>query len=198
MIDELGPRAENPSSHQAVIKLHETGLNLQPAWHEWPRSTRCLLCGTDIARLALAGPSSVPSMQATSTLKKRTPFAFAGDGDNSPADATILDDEGRSSCTRAIIKSSNNLSEQEEVIRTLKTKNDTSDRQIWLYLRIIVGCFAFLSVPVRFYSCDPLKVASLDTLYISFEEQTPSARSSRQMLSRLTYPSTYHLHCSTL
>jgi hypothetical protein len=46
--------------------------------------------------------------------------------------------------------SSNNLSEQEEVIRTLKAKNDTSDRQIWLYLRIIMA--VLLSCPSLFVS----------------------------------------------
>jgi hypothetical protein len=35
-------------------------------------------------------------------------------------------------------------------------ENDTFDRQIWLSLRIVMGCFAFLSVPVGFYPCDPL------------------------------------------
>jgi hypothetical protein len=41
--------------------------------------------------------SSTTPMQVASALKKRTPFAFASDEDNSPADATILDDQGKSS-----------------------------------------------------------------------------------------------------
>ena len=49
------------------------------------------------------------------------------------------------------------LSEQEEVIQSLKAENDMSDRQIWLCLRIIMGCFAFLSVPIGLYSYDPFK-----------------------------------------
>ncbi|KAH9998026.1 hypothetical protein BJV77DRAFT_788484 [Russula vinacea] len=75
----------------------------------------------------------------TSALKKRTPFAFASDEDNSPADATILDDQ-----------------EQEEVIRTLKVENDTFDRQIWLSLRIVMGCFAFLYALYLFRRANPL------------------------------------------
>jgi hypothetical protein len=40
------------------------------------------------------------------------------------------------------------LSEQEEVIQTLKAENDASDRQIWFCLRLVMGCLAFLSVPI--------------------------------------------------
>ncbi|KAF8501115.1 hypothetical protein F5888DRAFT_1679219 [Russula emetica] len=78
-------------------------------------------------------------MQVTSTLKKRTPFAFASDEDNSLADATILDDQ-----------------EQEEMIQSLKVENDISDQQIWLSLRIVMGCFAFLYVLYLFRRANPL------------------------------------------
>jgi len=104
-------------------------------------------------------------MQVTSTLTKRTPFAFPGDEDNSLADATILDDQGKPSCGHILWASStfsrpsnNTLSEQEEVIKSLKVENDLFDQQIWLYLRIVMGCFAFLSVSIGLYSCDPFKL----------------------------------------
>jgi hypothetical protein len=62
-------------------------------------------------RHAAAGPSTTGSihtthhtarrsldMQVTSTLNKRTPFAFTSDEDNSLAGATILDEQGKPSC----------------------------------------------------------------------------------------------------
>jgi hypothetical protein len=54
--------------------------------------------------------------------------------------------------------SNSTRSEQEEVIQSLKVENDISDRQIWLCLRIVMGCFAFLSVPIGLYSSDPFKL----------------------------------------
>jgi hypothetical protein len=39
------------------------------------------------------------------------------------------------------------LSEQEEVIQSLKVKNDTSDGRIWFCLGIVMGFLAVLSVP---------------------------------------------------
>lgn len=78
-------------------------------------------------------------MQITSTLKKRTPFSFASDEDNSLADATILDDQ-----------------EQEEVIQSLKAENDISDRQIWSFMCIVMCCFAFLYALYLFRRVNPL------------------------------------------
>jgi len=66
-------------------------------------------------------------MQVTSMLKKRSPFVFASDEDNSLTGATVLDDQ-----------------EQEEVIQTLKLENDMSDQRIWFCLRIVIACFSFL------------------------------------------------------
>jgi hypothetical protein len=104
-------------------------------------------------------------MQVTSTLKKRTPFAFASDEGNPFADASILDDQGKqpsadiySASSRFSRPSNSTRSEQEEVIQSLKVENDISDRQIWLCLRIVMGCFAFLSVPIGLYSSDPFKL----------------------------------------
>ncbi|KAI0272917.1 hypothetical protein BGY98DRAFT_147357 [Russula aff. rugulosa BPL654] len=78
-------------------------------------------------------------MQVTSTLNKRTPFAFASDEDNFLAGATVLDEQ-----------------EQEEVIQSLKVENDLSDRQIRLCLRIVMGCFAFLYAQYLFRRANPL------------------------------------------
>ena len=103
-------------------------------------------------------------MQVTSTLNKRTPFALASDEDNFLAGATVLDEQGKPSCIysgrpRHSSRPSNSIiSEQEEVIQSLKMENDLSDRQIRLCLRIVMGCFAFLSVPIGLYSCDPFKL----------------------------------------
>lgn len=98
-------------------------------------------------------------MQVTSTLKKRTPFAFASDEGNPFADASILDDQGKQPSLDTFSRPSNSTrSEQEEVIQSLKVENDISDRQIWLCLRIVMGCFAFLSVPIGLYSSDPFKL----------------------------------------
>jgi hypothetical protein len=113
-------------------------------------------------------------MQVPPGLKKRSPFAFASDDDDkSLADAGILDDQGKS-CTNLHVRVLHSIchcpSEQEEIIQKLKVENDISDKQIWLSLRIIMGCFALLSVPVGFCSCNPLKVASSDMFYISFGE----------------------------
>jgi hypothetical protein len=52
-------------------------------------------------------------------------------------------------------------------------ENDISDRQIWLCLRITMGCFAFLSVPVGFYPCDPLKL-QVQILSISLSKSKPT------------------------
>ncbi|KAI0004634.1 hypothetical protein BJV74DRAFT_763211 [Russula compacta] len=77
-------------------------------------------------------------MQVTSELKKRSPFAFVGDEDNSLTDAVVLDDQ-----------------EQEGVIQTLKEKNDISDRRIWFCLRVVVGGFAFLYAVYLFRRANP-------------------------------------------
>jgi len=78
-------------------------------------------------------------MQSTAGLKKRSPFTFTSDEDNSLTDASILDDQ-----------------QQEEVVQTLKKENDMSDRQIWLCLRIVMGCFAFLHILYLFRRVNPL------------------------------------------
>ncbi|KAI9456154.1 hypothetical protein F5148DRAFT_1288051 [Russula earlei] len=77
-------------------------------------------------------------MQVIPGLKKRSPFAFASE-DNPSTDVTVLDDQ-----------------EQEEVITSLNLENERSDRQIWLCLRIVMGCFAFLHALYLIRRVNPL------------------------------------------
>ncbi|KAI9443084.1 hypothetical protein H4582DRAFT_1154573 [Lactarius indigo] len=72
-------------------------------------------------------------------VRKRTPFSFAGDSDDPLRDTTVLDDQ-----------------EQEQVVQTLKTENDASDRQIWLLLRVVMGFFTFLHALYLFRRENPL------------------------------------------
>jgi hypothetical protein len=66
------------------------------------------------------------------------------------------------------------LSEQEEVIQTLKAKNDASDRQIWLCVRAVMSGFAFLSVRVVCVcSRSPLN-SQVQTYHIPLPENEPT------------------------
>lgn len=72
-----------------------------------------------------------------------------------------------------LYRPSDSLLEQEEVIQSLKVENDLSDQQIWLCLRIVLGCFAFLSVPIGLYSCDPFKSqVQIRSIYLSKGKST--------------------------
>jgi len=64
---------------------------------------------------------------------------FAGNEDKSLTDRLVLDDQ-----------------EQEQVVHTLKAENDASDTQIWLCLRVIMGCFTFLHALYLFRRENPL------------------------------------------
>lgn len=72
-------------------------------------------------------------------VRKRTPFSSAGDEDDSLRDKLVLDDQ-----------------EQEQVVQTLQAENDASDRQIWLCLQVVMGCFAFLHALYLFRRENPL------------------------------------------
>ncbi|KAF8272257.1 hypothetical protein EI94DRAFT_1718837 [Lactarius quietus] len=73
------------------------------------------------------------------SVRKRTPFLFAGEEGDSLRDRPVLDDQ-----------------EQEQVVQTLKAENDASDRQIWLCLRVVMSCLAFLHALYLFRRDNPL------------------------------------------